>query len=42
MIEVRNISKAFGDKQVLNNVSLIAEQGKTTLVIGGSGHGKTI
>ena len=42
MIEVRNISKAFGDKQVLKNVSLVAEQGKTTLVIGGSGHGKTI
>lgn len=42
MIEVRNISKSFGEKQVLKDVSLIAEQGKTTLVIGGSGHGKTI
>jgi phospholipid/cholesterol/gamma-HCH transport system ATP-binding protein len=27
---------------VLKNVSLTAEQGKTTLVIGGSGHGKTV
>ena len=42
MIEVRNISKAFGQKEVLKNVSLTAEQGKTTLVIGGSGQGKTV
>ncbi len=42
MIEVKNISKAFGEKQVLKNVSFIAEPGKTTLVIGGSGHGKTV
>ena len=42
MIEVRNISKSFGQKEVLKNVSLTAEQGKTTLVIGGSGQGKTV
>lgn len=42
MIEVRNISKSFGQKQVMQHVSLTAEQGKTTLVIGGSGHGKTV
>lgn len=42
MIEVRNISKSFGKKEVLKNVSLVAEQGKTTLVIGGSGQGKTV
>lgn len=42
MIEVRNISKSFGQKEVLKNISLVAEQGKTTLVIGGSGHGKTV
>ena len=42
MIEVRNISKSFGTKEVLKNVSLTAEQGKTTLIIGGSGHGKTV
>jgi phospholipid/cholesterol/gamma-HCH transport system ATP-binding protein len=42
MIEVRNISKSFGEKQVLKNVSLVAEQGKTTLVIGASGSGKTV
>lgn len=42
MIEVKNISKSFGEKQVLRNVSLVAEAGKTTLVIGGSGQGKTV
>jgi len=42
MIEVRNISKSFGKKEVLKNVSLVGKQGKTTLVIGGSGHGKTV
>ena len=42
MIEVRNISKSFGQKEVLKNISVIAEQGKTTLVIGGSGQGKTV
>ena len=42
MIEARNISKSFGEKQVMKNISLVAEQGKTTLVIGGSGHGKTV
>ena len=42
MIEVRNISKSFGQKEVLKNVALTAEQGKTTLVIGGSGQGKTV
>lgn len=42
MIEVRNISKSFGKKEVLKNISLLAEQGKTTLVIGGSGQGKTV
>ena len=42
MIEVRNISKSFAAKEVLKNISLSAEQGKTTLVIGASGSGKTV
>ena len=42
MIEIKNISKAFGEKKVLNDISFIAEQGKNTLVIGGSGQGKTV
>jgi len=42
MIEVRNISKSFEDKLVLDDLSIIFEEGKTNLVIGGSGSGKTV
>ena len=42
MIEVKNISKSFGDKLVLDDLSIIFEEGKTNLVIGGSGSGKTV
>ncbi len=41
MIELKNISKTFGDRNVLNNVSFCFESGKTNLVIGESGSGKT-
>ncbi len=42
MIEVKNISKAFAGKQVLKNISVIFERGKTNLIIGRSGSGKTV
>ena len=42
MIKIENISKSFGDKTVLDNVSTVFEKGKTNLVIGQSGSGKTI
>ena len=42
MIEVKNISKTFGDNKVLKNVSTIFEKGKTNLIIGQSGSGKTV
>jgi len=42
MIEARNISKSFGDKQVLKDVSVSFEPGKTNLIIGQSGSGKTV
>ena len=42
MIEVDNISKQFGDKKVLEDVSCVFEQGKINLIIGGSGQGKTV
>ncbi len=42
MIKIENISKSFGDKQVLKNISAEFEQGKTNLIIGQSGSGKTI
>lgn len=42
MIEARNISKSFGDNQVLKNISVQFEKGKTNLIIGKSGSGKTV
>lgn len=42
MIEVKNISKAFGEKQVLKDVSCLFERGKTNLIIGASGSGKSV
>lgn len=42
MIEAKNISKAFKGQQILDNVSFEFERGKTNLVIGQSGSGKTV
>jgi phospholipid/cholesterol/gamma-HCH transport system ATP-binding protein len=42
MIEVRNVSKSFGDVRVLDNISVTFQQGMTNLVIGKSGSGKTV
>ena len=42
MIEVRNLTKSFGDKVVLDNINVIFETGKTNLIIGQSGSGKTV
>jgi phospholipid/cholesterol/gamma-HCH transport system ATP-binding protein len=42
MIEIKNIEKSFGDTKVLKGVSTIFETGKTNLIIGQSGSGKTV
>ncbi len=42
MIEIKNIRKSFDDKVVLHNVSAKMEAGKTNLIIGTSGSGKTV
>ncbi len=42
MIEAKNISKSFGDNLVLKNVSVKFEKGKSNLIIGQSGSGKTV
>lgn len=42
MIEVLNISKSFDGRKVLDDLSVTFDEGKTNLVIGGSGSGKTV
>ncbi len=42
MIEIHNIHKAFGDKKVLDGVSGVFETGKTNLLLGASGTGKSV
>ena len=42
MIEARKVFKAFGDHLVLNGVSVKFHKGKTNLIIGQSGSGKTV
>ena len=42
MIKVKNLSKSFQDRQVLKEVSLEFYPGKTNLIIGESGSGKTV
>ncbi|HEY6161541.1 MAG TPA: ABC transporter ATP-binding protein [Bacteroidia bacterium] len=42
MIEVKNISKSFGDRTVIKDFSFVAEAGKTNLIIGESGSGKSV
>ncbi len=41
MIELKNVSMAYGDKQVLENLSLTFESGRHYAVLGPSGQGKT-
>lgn len=42
MIEVEHLSKSFSGVNVLNDVSTSFERGKTNLIIGQSGSGKTV
>ncbi|MEY8847408.1 ABC transporter ATP-binding protein [Psychroserpens sp. XS_ASV72] len=42
MIKVNNIEKSFGDAHILKGISTTFEKGKTSLVIGQSGSGKTV
>ena len=42
MIEVKNLTKSFEDKTVLHGISARFETGKTNLIIGQSGSGKTV
>lgn len=42
MIQVKSVSKSFEDKQVLSDITIDFEPGKTNLIIGQSGSGKTV
>lgn len=42
MIEVKNITKSFEDKTVLHDINATFQDGKTNLIIGQSGSGKTV
>jgi len=42
MIEIKNLYKSFDGNEVLKNVSIVFEKGKTNLIIGRSGSGKTV
>lgn len=42
MIRVVNVSKYFGENQVLKNININFDPGKTNLIIGQSGSGKTV
>ena len=41
MIEVKGLYKSFDDKTVLSDINATFENGKTNLIIGQSGSGKT-
>lgn len=42
MIEIKNVYKSFGDKEILNDISAVMQTGMTNLIIGTSGSGKTV
>ena len=42
MIELKDIHKSFGDKEVLKGINAKFQDGKTNLIIGQSGSGKTV
>ena len=42
MIEVKNLCKSFEGREVLKDISTVFEDGKTNLIIGQSGSGKTV
>ncbi|MGL4581483.1 MAG: ABC transporter ATP-binding protein [Flavobacterium sp.] len=41
MIEVKNVSKLYGEKMILNDVSVSFPKGKITCLVGGNGTGKS-
>lgn len=42
MIEIKNITKVFSERTILNDISAVFETGKCNLIIGASGSGKSV
>ena len=42
MIALKNISKSFDDRVIIQGIDAIMESGKCNLIIGSSGSGKTV
>ena len=42
MIDIKGLYKSFDDKTVLSDINATFENGKTNLIIGQSGSGKTV
>jgi phospholipid/cholesterol/gamma-HCH transport system ATP-binding protein len=42
MIDVKNLQKNFGERTIINDVSVVMQAGKCNLIIGSSGSGKTV
>lgn len=42
MIQIEGISKTLGDRKILKDISVSFNPGETSLIIGGSGSGKTV
>ena len=42
MVEFKNVSKSFGEKKVLNNVSFVVDEGEVLCILGRSGTGKSV
>lgn len=42
MIEVRDLSKSFGESHILKDINLLLEKGKVNFIIGQSGSGKSV
>ena len=41
-IELKNLNKAFGGNHVLRGVDLVIPKGKSMVILGGSGSGKSV
>ena len=42
LLTAHNLTKKFGDKTVLHDINLEVDRGKSLVILGGSGHGKSV